>query len=269
MRELDHRGLAEALLPAVLEAGRVEMAYFDAKVAVERKADKSPVTAADREAEAILVAALARAAPGVPIIAEEAMAAGAMPKVERTAFLVDPLDGTKEFIAGSPEFTVNIGLIADGQPVFGLIFVPATGDLYLTDGPSSAVQARVSGASTGLKLRDLDLRPLKSRTPDRSRLVALASRRATSAALDDLFKSLNVGEVRRLGSSLKFCLIAAGEADLYARLGETSEWDTAAGQAILVAAGGSVVGLDGRPLAYLKGDRRYLNPPFLAWSRAP
>jgi 3'(2'), 5'-bisphosphate nucleotidase len=144
MNTLDHARLAEALLPAVLEAGRIEMGYFRLGVEVDRKSDFSPVTAADREAEAIIHEVLDQIAPGVPVIAEEQTAEGRVPDVSDTFFLVDPLDGTKEFVAKRDEFTVNVGLIVGGRPKFGMIYAPARSELYLTLGPGKAYQALFS-----------------------------------------------------------------------------------------------------------------------------
>jgi 3'(2'), 5'-bisphosphate nucleotidase len=258
--------LGDELLPAVLEAGRIEMRYFSGGVTIEKKADSSPVTAADREAETIILAALAALAPGIPVIAEEQAAAGTLPEHGEEFFLVDALDGTRLFVSGKPEFSVNIGLIQSGRPVFGLIYVPPTGDLYLTrDGgrSQSAVIAPDAGAAA---LAGLSFHTLRARSADPAHLVAFNSRHAGGAATPFL-SALNVKDARPLGSSLKFCKIAAGEGDLYARFGETYEWDTAAGQAILEAAGGSVTTADGSPLSYGHRDRGYRNPHFVAWGR--
>lgn len=263
-----HQRLIDLLLPAVLEAGRVEMRYFTGGVTIEKKADRSPVTVADREAEAIILAALARIVPDVPVIAEEQAAAGANPKHGAKFFLVDALDGTRLFVRGKPEFSVNIGLIDHGRPVFGLIYVPPSGELYVTTGPGRACIATVMPETPESALADLEYRPLSARVPDPDNLVAFNSRTAGGAAtafLDDL----KIKEARPLGSSLKFCRIASGEGDIYARFGETYEWDTAAGEAILVAAGGSVTGADGGPLSYGHIERGYRNPYFVAWGRQP
>ncbi len=263
----DADALSSAILPAVLEAGRVEMAHFAAGVAIERKADKSPVTIADREAEAIIVEALSLCAPSIPIIAEEAVASGALPQWVSRYFLVDALDGTRLFIKGRPEFSINVSLVSDGAPVYGLIYGPAVGSLYLTrsDGGSYGAKAAPSDQAD---FGTLDFKRLGTRRPDRANLFAFNSVSAGGRTAG-LLKDLNVTDARPFGSSLKFCLIAAGEGDLYARLGDTNEWDTAAGQAILEAAGGSVTTLDGQRLTYGRPDRNYLNPPFVAWARQP
>ena len=266
--DLDHTALAEALLPAVLAAGRLEMGYFAGDVAVERKADRSPVTAADREAEAILVEALHAAAPGVPVVAEEASAGGRTPAAADVFFLVDPLDGTREFVARRPEFTINIGLVAHGRPVFGLVYSPASSDFFVTLAPGRAASARIAPDAPVSSLAACALVPLATREPDPSCLVAIESRSTRNAATERFLEDLGVRRTLTSGSSVKFCVIARGDADLYPRLGETSEWDTAAGQAILEAAGGAVRTLDGAPLVYGKAARAYTNPHFVAWGRA-
>lgn len=263
----DTSRLGEALLPAVLEAGRIEMRHFTGGVAVEKKADKSPVTAADREAEAVILAALANLLPDVPVVAEEAAAAGHFPDVDDRYLLVDALDGTNLFIRGKPEFSVNIALVEHGKPVFGLVYVPPTGSLYLTrpDGFSYTTvmppETEVTAAHSYLWSK------MASRLPDPQNLVAFNSR--TGGVSAEFLQELGVKEARPIGSSIKFCLIAAGEGDIYARFGITYEWDTAAGQAILEAAGGSVTTLDGHRLGYGKSAAHYLNPHFVAWGRKP
>lgn len=273
MAPFDHKQLAAALYPAVLDAGRVEMQHFTSgsksSIVIETKADRSPVTAADREAEAIIVAALASFAPEIPIVAEEAVAAGHIPARADRFFLVDALDGTRLFIRGKPEFSVNIGLVDQGRPVFGLIYIPPTGDLYVTVGNGAAAKAIAPcGVTQARSYEALPFSILKSRTPDRANLKAYNSQSAGGAS-SEFLTALNVRHAEPVGSSLKFCLIAAGEGDIYARFGETSEWDTAAGQAILEAAGGSVTTLDGKPLSYGKASATYRNPHFVAWGRQP
>jgi len=269
MRLEEYRPLVEALLPCVLAAGRIEMAHFAAGVAVETKADTTPVTAADHEAEEVLIAGLHQIAPGVPVIAEEEVAAGRTPATENAFFLVDPLDGTRAFIDRSPEFTINIGLVEGRQPVFGIIYAPALDLLFATLGPQESVEARVSPDADSVRLADVTLTRLATRAPDPAGLIAFASRSHAAQSTDEFLRQLPIAKKRKASSSLKFCLIARGEADLYARLGQTSEWDTAAGQAILAAAGGSVTTLDGRTLTYGKKEAGYANPHFVAWARQP
>ena len=268
MNGFDADFLARGLLPAVLHAARIEMDYFVRGVAVEAKADRSPVTAADREAERIVVAALARIAPGIPVIAEEAVNAGYMPDTGHRFFLVDALDGTSGFIKGKPEFSVNIGLIEAQKPVFGLIYVPPTGALYVTKSDGGSHHATVALDTDPLKIADIAYMRLASRVPDPGNLLAFNSRTAGGAG-GEFLKRLKVRESQPLGSSQKFCLIAEGKGDVYVRFGNTHEWDTAAGQAILEAAGGCVTTVDGKTLAYGKSANRYLNPHFVAWGREP
>lgn len=268
MTTLDHRRLVDELLPAFLAAGRIEMGYFSAGVAVERKSDRSPVTAADREAEAVLVTALARIAADIPVVAEEASAAGVVPETDGTFFLVDPLDGTREFIDGRPEFTVNVGLVRDRKPVFGIVYAPASGLLFATVGPGQAAQATIAPDAAPADLAALSWQPIRAREPDPEGLVAVESFSHRSAETADVLARYRVSQTRRAGSSLKFCLIARGEVDFYPRIGPTCEWDTAAAQAVLEAAGGSVLTLTGEPLAYGKAPK-YLNPHFIAWGARP
>lgn len=260
--------MLRGLMPAVLEAARLEMKHFTAGVIIERKADKSPVTIADREAEAIILAALGQVAPHIAIVAEEAAANGLLPAPADRFFLVDALDGTHLFIKGRPEFSINIALVEDKKATFGLIFSPATGRLYVTRADGRAYTTLVPLNATGAQLDELAYEQLSARPADMKNLVAFNSR-ASGGVSADLLRALGVSEARPMGSSLKFCLLAAGEGDLYARLGDTYEWDTAAGQAILEAAGGSVTLLDGQPLSYGHAGRQYLNPHFIAWGRTP
>lgn len=265
----DFNTLAEKLYPAVLDAGLLEMQHFKAGVPIETKSDKSPVTIADRDAEAIILAALEKVASGIPVVAEEAVAAGQIPAPASLFFLVDALDGTRLFVRGKPEFSVNIGLVNNGKPVFGMIYVPPTGDLFYTfdAGRSARVNAPWSLADR-IPFQELRPRVLATRNPDTQNLKAFNSQSAGAVGAG-LLRALDVKHTEPIGSSLKFCLIAAGEGDIYARLGETSEWDTAAGQAILEAAGGTVTIDGGAPLTYGKADQGYRNPHFVAWGRQP
>ena len=267
MRPLDYCALADALLPAVLAAGRAEMAYFTTGVEVEQKSDASPVTAADREAEAIILDGLWHAARGVPVVAEESASLGALPSPSTSFFLVDPLDGTREFVNRCGEFTVNIGLVSDGVPVFGLIYAPALSALFVTLDKERAVEVQVAPDAQVKSLADCSLTELKTRQPDVDALKVLESRSHRSPATDGFLRGYAVASSIRAGSSLKFCMIARGDADFYARIGPTMEWDTAAGQAILAGAGGVVTRLGGEVLTYGKADVGYLNPHFVAWGR--
>ncbi|HEX2840252.1 3'(2'),5'-bisphosphate nucleotidase CysQ [Hyphomicrobium sp.] len=269
MRTIDFPTLAENLLPAVIAAGVAQMRLYDRGVKVTEKADSSPVTAADREAEALILDGLWHTARGVPVVAEESMALGEVPPRGSTFFLVDPLDGTREFLARNGEFTINIGLVVGTAPVFGMIYAPALGALYVTMGKGYAVEAHIPLQSTNLKLSQTPLRELRTRSPDIEALTVLESRSHRTAETEDFLKRYAVTEVKRAGSSLKFCRIARGDADFYVRLGPTKEWDTAAGQAILEAAGGTVTTLEGVPLTCGNADADYFNPHFVAWGRKP
>jgi 3'(2'), 5'-bisphosphate nucleotidase len=263
------KALAEGLLSVALAVGRLQMSYFRAGVAVETKADDSPVTVADRRSEEIILEALARLAPGVPVIAEEAVTAGRIPAISRSFFLVDPLDGTKGFVRGRPSFTINVGLIEDRKPVFGLVYAPALADFYVTLSPAETVNGRLEPTAEPRTLGDAGLRAVRSRVPDPNGLAALVSQSHLNRATERFLDGYKVVDRRAVSSSLKFGLIARGEADVYPRVGPTSEWDTAAGHAVLGAAGGTVTMLDGAPLLYGNADRHFVNPDFVAWGRAP
>jgi 3'(2'), 5'-bisphosphate nucleotidase len=191
-----------------------------------------------------------------------------VPKTDHTFFLVDPLDGTREFIHKRPEFTVNIGLVQGGRPVFGVVYAPASGLLFATIGAGVAAEAIMPVEMDEAGLASLAWTPIRAREPNGGALVALESFSHRSPETSDVLARYRISETRCAGSSLKFCLIARGDADLYPRIGPTCEWDTAAAHAVLAAAGGSVLTLDGAPLAYGKAPR-YLNPHFIAWGARP
>jgi 3'(2'), 5'-bisphosphate nucleotidase len=267
MQAKDFQFLADSLVAVALAAARVQMAYFVAGVVVQTKPDKSPVTVADQESEAIILEGLARAAPGVAVVSEEAAAAGHIPAVGGTFFLVDPLDGTKPFIRREPQFTINIALIEDGNPVFGLVYAPALEDFYITVGPGQAAAARLPPSVEARSLAACGLAPLRTRVPDPNALGALVSQIHLDKATQRFLDRYPVVERRAVSSSLKFGLMARGEADIYPRAGPTSEWDTAAGHAVLAAAGGTVTAFDGGPLLY--GKPGFRNTGFVAWGRTP
>jgi 3'(2'), 5'-bisphosphate nucleotidase len=267
MQATEIKALAEALLSVALAAARLQMEHFATGVAVETKADRSPVTIADRQSEEIILAGLARVAPGIPVVSEEAAAGGHLPTTGETFFLVDPLDGTKPYIRGSSEFTINIALIRAGQPVFGLVYAPAIPDFYVTVGPAEALAGRVAPSSPARTLTDCGLAPVRTQVPDPNALRAFTSQSHINSATARFLDHYSIIEQRAVSSSLKFGLMARGEADIYPRIGETSEWDTAAGHAVLAAAGGTVTTLDGQPLLY--GKPRFRNPDFVAWGRMP
>jgi 3'(2'), 5'-bisphosphate nucleotidase len=263
----DHRRLTDRLLPVVLAAGRLEMGYFDDGCAVQTKADLSPVTIADQQAEAMILVALADICPGVPVVAEEAFAAGERWAVGDTFLLVDALDGTKQFVSGHREFTINIAVVTKGRPAYGLVYAPALNDLLVTDGPTAALRARAEPSANPIRLDQLDAQPIRVQ-PRFGNVVALQSRSRNFDMTNKFLEDFPVGGRRQLGSSYKFCLIASGQADLYPQLGDTREWDTAAGEAVLVAAGGFVTTPSGDPIPYGKVAADFLNPNFIA-SSAP
>ena len=243
------------------QAAREIMRIYAGDLGVRNKADKSPVTDADHAAELIIVKGLRALTPGRPVVAEEEMAAGRVPVLKNGGpfWLVDPLDGTKEFIKRNGEFTVNIALIEDGRPTLGIVLAPASDTLW-----RGAAGLGAEKSQDGGPLHAIATRP----TPAEG-LTACASRsHAIYSDLDIWFRSNNLTVADRVqaGSSLKFCLIAEGKADIYPRFGPTNEWDTAAGQGVLEAAGGEVVTTDGRPLAY--GKPGFGNPHFIARSKA-
>ena len=257
--------LLDSLVTASVAAGREILAVYAAPIAVEEKPDHSPVTEADRRAEQVILAALAVAAPGVPVVAEESVAAGIVPEIGETFFLVDPLDGTKEFIERNGEFTVNIALIEAGVPVMGVVYVPVTGEVFI-GGPDGAFAAQI-----GADGQPGPYRRLWARTPPATGLTVVGSRSHGSPETEAFIAGLDVAASRVAGSSLKFCLVAAGEADVYPRFTPTMEWDTAAGDAVLRAAGGSMTEADGTPFLYgnrrPRSARRFANPSFIARGR--
>ena len=251
--------LLDALAIAARAAGEAILTVVRHGLNVESKSDSSPVTEADRAAELIILAALAKAAPGVPVIAEEEVAAGRIPAHGDTYFLVDPLDGTKEFVRGGDDYTVNIGLIENGVPRLGVVFAPATGRLH----------GGIVGDGAWLDI-GAGRTPIRTR-PRGKHIAAVASKsHLTQSTIDYLEAAVGSCGYVSVGSSLKFCILAEGGADIYPRLSPTSEWDTAAGHAILLAAGGRVDGLEGEPLAY--GKTAFLNRGFVAtsgWTAPP
>ncbi|MFH1158194.1 MAG: 3'(2'),5'-bisphosphate nucleotidase CysQ [Pseudomonadota bacterium] len=248
---------AKELIPLARAAGKVELAYFRSGTAVMGKSDGSPVTLADQEAEKLIASALHDLFPHIPMVGEESVAAGSIPDISGGTFwLVDPLDGTKEFITGSGDFTVNIALVRDFMPVMGVIYAPVAEELYFG-----------AGDEAFMSLHDESARKITVREAPAEGLTVVASKRhGDPERLAAFLKDKKVARLVSRSSSLKFCAIAAGLADFYPRLGPTCEWDTAAGDAILRAAGGHVTTLDGQALSYGHADREFLNPEFLAFS---
>jgi 3'(2'), 5'-bisphosphate nucleotidase len=266
MTTLQRASVDDALLAtieAIAErAGEAILRFYQSGVAHRFKADASPVTAADEAAEAVILPALRALMPEVPAVSEEAVDAGHIPDVHGPGnpsgrfWLVDPLDGTKEFISGNGEFTVNIALIEGGRPLLGVVHVPALGTTY-------------GGIVPGVarRRRDNVARPISARQPPADGVIVLSSRsHGDDAAMEAFLTAEQIGGHRTAGSALKFCHVAEGIADLYPRLGRTMEWDTAAGHAVVVAAGGRVTTLDGGDLSY--GKPGFENPHFVARGRA-
>ncbi|CAG4883352.1 3'(2'),5'-bisphosphate nucleotidase CysQ [Georgfuchsia toluolica] len=244
--------LLDRIIATARTAGTVILDIYATDFAVRGKDDASPVTEADEKAEAVILAALAKIAPDIPVISEEAVAAGRIPKVAERFWLVDPLDGTKEFISRNGEFTVNIALIENGQPALGVVLAPVLNRLF----------AGIAGE--GAFVEDNGIRrPIRCRTAPAAGLTVVSSRsHGDAAALDAFLAGRKIAAAVNAGSSLKLCLVAAGEADLYPRLGRTMEWDIAAGHAVLRAAGGHVKTLKGDELRY--GKEGLDNPHFVA-----
>lgn len=253
--------LCNAVRRMAVEAGEMTLDYFDEGAAYKPdiKADGSPVTEADRKAEEYIIKELKDLFPDMPVVGEESVSQGAVHDLSGQEYfwLVDPLDGTREFIAGSPDFTVNIALIKNNVPVLGVIYAPALGELFSACGEGTAMRwTQESGNEKSIKVRK----------PSRGGLVVITSKNRSGEQVDQYLEEQKVEKIIRKGSSLKLCAVASGKADLYPGFGETCEWDIAAGQAILMSAGGEVVTLDGTPLTYGDKDGHFLNPKFLARS---
>jgi 3'(2'), 5'-bisphosphate nucleotidase len=244
--------ILERLLPIARAAGDEILAVYATDFDVRDKSDASPVTEADERAEALILRELAVLTPEIPVVSEEAAAAGRVPEAGSRFWLVDPLDGTKEFVSRNGEFTVNIALVEGGRPVLGVVGVPALGRLYGGAAGDGAFAEDGEGR-----------RAIACRTPPEEGLTIVSSRsHGDPAALEAFLAGRPVASSVTAGSSLKFCLVASGEADLYPRLGRTMEWDTAAGHAVVGAAGGRVSVVGGDELGY--GKPGFENPHFVA-----
>ena len=255
----DRAALLEQCVIAARAAGAEILKLLAAGFEIETKGDESPVTVCDRAAERIILNALRNAAPGVPVIAEEEVAAGRIPAHGDTYFLVDPLDGTKEFVRGGSDYTVNIGLIVDQEPVLGVVYQPAEDALWCGLVGDGAFREDAG------KRRPIAVRPLGD-----ERAAVASKSHFNQATADYLEQAIGACGYVSVGSSLKFCIVADGRADIYPRLSPTSEWDTAAGHAVLLAAGGRIDDPHGAPLRY--GKRSFLNSGFCAtagWQAPP
>ncbi|MEM9009656.1 MAG: 3'(2'),5'-bisphosphate nucleotidase CysQ [Pseudomonadota bacterium] len=255
---MDYAAICLTMRHLALEAGAAIMAIYEGgDLDVRAKGDASPVTAADEAADAIIHEGLRAAHPEIAVVTEELAESHTLSA--ETFFLVDPLDGTKEFVQRRGDFTVNIALIEAGVPTRGVVYAPAKGRLFYTSGGGEAVEEAGGHALEAIGPQQ----PIAVSRPGAGALTVVASKSHRDQATDDYIARYEVGEFRSAGSSLKFCLVAAGEADLYPRLGRTMEWDTAAGHAVLRGAGGHVVRFDDhRPLTY--GKAGYENPFFIA-----
>ncbi|MDI7860651.1 3'(2'),5'-bisphosphate nucleotidase CysQ [Rhizobiaceae bacterium n13] len=259
------QNMLKVLEQAALAAGQAILDVYSAGPSVTLKDDASPVTEADERAEAIILARLAEAFPDIPVIAEESVAAGRIPDTDgKPFFLVDPLDGTKEFINRRDDFTVNIALIRDGVPVAGVVYAPAQGVAY------SADNGRAEKLVVDSNFEIAERHEIHCRA-GREALTAVASRSHITPETEEFLVENDIDDCKTVGSSLKFCLVAEGLADVYPRFGRTMEWDTAAGDAVLRAAGGRVEMTDGQPFTYGKknqfDDCDFANPGFIAWGR--
>lgn len=255
--------LLDALITIALNAGAEILTIYDTDFDVETKGDGSPVTVADQRAEDIILAGLKQHAPQIPVLAEESASDGDIDAIGKTLgttfFLVDPLDGTREFANRTGEFTVNIALTRNGRSILGVVYAPVLRKLYAGIVGEGAFLIDLNQETTPRQ-------PISIRPAPAAGLCAVASRSHRSPETDALLETMNVADFAAAGSSLKFCLIAEGKADIYPRLGRTMEWDTGAGQAVLEAAGGCVVvHPGGEPLLYGKASRRFDNPYFIAY----
>jgi len=252
MTENEHAALTQLIHDLAWQAGEMILRLYRKNIDVHLKSDTSPVTEADEAADALIVAGLSRGTPDIPIVSEERVSQGHLPDIGGGRFwLVDPLDGTKEFISGNDEFTVNIALIENGSPVLGALHAPAMNACYLADGKGAFLVSK-----------DGCREPIRARSVPSEGAVVVASRNHRDAETDAFIARHHTTRIASAGSALKFGILAKGEADLYPRFGRTMEWDTAAGHAVLTAAGGSVTQVDGTALEY--GKLGLDNPPFVA-----
>ena len=244
--------ILNAIRDVALVAGEEILRIYHSDFDVREKDDTSPVTDADERAEAIILKVLADITPDIPVVAEESASAGIVPSALGSEFwLVDPLDGTREFVQKNDEFTVNIALVRRGIPTLSVVYAPVLRRMYGAGGPGDAWIEHDNGPRT----------PITVRSAPEDGLTVVVSRNHMDQATEDFLKDFNVNDQRPAGSSLKFCLVAEGVADLYPRFGPTCEWDTAAGDAVVRGAGGTVSTLSGEPLAY--GHPPFKNPTFI------
>ncbi|MCW6506766.1 3'(2'),5'-bisphosphate nucleotidase CysQ [Lichenifustis flavocetrariae] len=259
----DYNALAAGFARIAVAAGVVVMRVYASGAKMRLKADSSPVCEADELAEALILEELRRFVPGIPILAEEAAARGDKPTLDGRFLLVDPVDGTKEFLGRNGEFTVNIALVENGVARVGAVYAPALNKLWFAGDNAFACAIEPGG--------DLDLVPapteLRTRAAPAGGLVVMASRSHADPQTEEFLATLQIAERRTAGSSLKFCALAEGQADVYPRFGPTMEWDTAAGDAVLRSAGGVVLSVEGGDLGYGKRAADFRNGGFVAWGR--
>ncbi|WP_353471187.1 3'(2'),5'-bisphosphate nucleotidase CysQ [Salipiger sp. H15] len=257
---MNYENLVAVIRRLALEAGdRIMEIYNSDDFEVKSKSDASPVTEADEAADALISAGLREAFPDIPLVTEEQADSHDLDAM--TFLIVDPLDGTKEFVNRRGDFTVNIALVEDGVPTIGVVYAPAQDRMFYTDSVGNSVEEM----GPFDKQAPGEIKPIRVSAPDNSALMVVASKSHRDQATDDYIGKYDVADMKSAGSSLKFCLVATGEADLYPRLGRTMEWDTAAGQAVLQGAGGRVVRFDNHaPLSY--GKAGFANPFFIAYS---
>ncbi len=249
-----------ALEDLTLAAGREIMAVYATDFETITKSDGSPVTLADQRAEALILEGLNRLFPGAPVVAEEQMEAGILPRLKDTFFLVDPLDGTRDFVERrAGEFTVNIGMIEHGKPIAGVVYAPASGALYA----GAEGQAFHTMCDPAKSERTGPRQPIYVSSADNIRAL---TNRTASSSMDQFLDLLGVKQKRAISSSIKLALLAAGEAELYPRFGPTNEWDIAAGHAVLRAAGGELMRRDGSPMTYGQRAPDFLVRGFFAYA---
>jgi len=251
--------LLDDLTALVARASTLIRSMAEKGVSRRLKEDKSPVTAADEASEALILEGLSRLLPGVPVIAEEMAARGALPPLDASFLVVDPLDGTKEFLAGTDEFTVNVAIVTRGVPILGVVSAPNRGLVWRGVVGAKAERLRMLADSAD------QAEPIRTRRWPQHDAVAVMSRSHLDAATEAFLTRLGPIGRKPGGSAIKFCQIAEGAADVYPRLATVCEWDVAAGQALLVAAGGIVATPDGRPVAYGRSAENFRVPAFIAW----
>jgi len=260
---VSQQALTLAVRDIAVKAGTLIMKYYAGDKDIRKKTDSSPVTIADEAAEHLIITELTKLTPDIPVIAEELAAAGKLPPVENRFWMVDPLDGTKEFIDKNGEFTVNIALIEHGVPTIGVVYAPAIQRMFYSAGPGATFEQKIDPHQGPNRKPDSAPKEIRARKPADDGFVVIASRSHRDKKTDEFLATYHVKDIIAAGSSLKFCVLAAGEADLYPRHGPTMEWDTAAGQAVLLGAGGHVTNMDGTPFLY--GKPEFRNPHFIAW----